>query len=128
MSTLISDLSSPARRAGLVSLGLGAAALVGCVVAPYPVRGGRGPAQQDPGYDEGPVVMVGPPAQIHEIPGSPPAAGYLWIGGYWNWVGGRHAWVRGHWSPPRAGKFWAPHRWARHGPGWRMAPGGWRRR
>lgn len=124
----MSDLSDPARRAGLLSVALGAAALAGCVVAPYPVRGGRGPVQQDPGYDDGPVVMVEPPPQQYENPGVAPALGYLWIAGYWNWVGSRHAWVRGHWALPRVGWFWTPHRWARHGRGWRMAPGGWRRR
>ena len=122
----MSDVSNPSRRAGLVLLALGAAALAGCVVAPYPVRVGRGPVQPDPGHD-GPVVMVEPPPPYHEVAASPPAVGYVWIGGYWNWVGGRHAWVRGYWAPPRPGWAWAPHRWARRGPGWRLEPGHWRR-
>ncbi|WP_297753462.1 hypothetical protein [Hydrogenophaga sp.] len=25
----------------------------------------------------------------------------MWIGGYWNWVAGRHMWVGGHWEAPR---------------------------
>jgi hypothetical protein len=26
-----------------------------------------------------------------------PGPGYIWIGGYWSWTGGRHVWSRGHW-------------------------------
>jgi hypothetical protein len=119
-------LPNPSRRASLLALttlSLSALALSGCVVVPYPSR--RVPVVvQEPVYD-GPVVMVEPPPVIVEAPVAAPAAGYVWIGGYWNWVGARHIWVRGYWAPPRVGWAWAPHRWVRVGGGWRMAPGRW---
>jgi hypothetical protein len=122
----MAEVSNPVRRAGLVLVSLGALSLAACVVAPYPVRRGRGPVQPDPD-DDGPVVDVEPPPPLYEAPVPPPAVGYVWIGGYWNWVGARHVWVRGYWAPPRVGLVWVPHRWVRYGRGWRMTPGSWRR-
>jgi hypothetical protein len=90
--------------------------LGGCVV--YPARVGYA----------GDVVVAAPPAPIVEAYGVPPAPGYVWIGGYWNWVGGRHVWVGGHWEAPRPGHVWVAHTWVREGGGWRMAPGHWERR
>ena len=53
--------------------------LGGCVVAPAP------------GYYGGVVAVAPPPPQV-EVIGVAPTPGYVWIGGYWNWVGGRHVW------------------------------------
>jgi hypothetical protein len=89
--------------------------LAGCVVAPVPVGG--------PYYGE--PVMVAPPSPRVEYVGPPPVAGYLWIGGYWNWVGRRHEWVPGYWSAPRPGFVWVPHRWEREGDHWRQHGGRW---
>jgi hypothetical protein len=90
------------------------AALVGCVVAP---------AQPYYGSD---VVYAAPPAPYAEYIGPPPVVGYVWINGYWNWVGSRHVWVGGHWTaPPQPGYRWVPHRWQQDGRGWRMHPGHW---
>lgn len=106
-----------ARRALAVTcLALGAG-LSGCVVAPYPSRGDEG----------GPVVMVEPPPVRIERPGPPPAVGYLWIDGFWNWSGGRHVWMPGHWEPRRAGERWEPHRWERSHRGWEPRGGRWYR-
>lgn len=79
------------------------------------------------GYYGGGPVTVAPPDPQYETIGVAPAPGYIWIGGFWNWVGHRHVWVGGHWAPQRYGHQWVPHRWYRHGPGWRAAPGHWRR-
>jgi hypothetical protein len=77
-------------------------------------------------YYVGPEVAVAPPAPVVETYGVAPVAGYVWLGGYWNWVGGRYAWVRGHWAAPRPGYHWAPGVWARGpGGGWRMTGGAW---
>lgn len=65
------------RRGGAFKDLSAALPLAGCVVAPYPVRGGRGPVQHDPSYDDGPVLMVEPPPQPYEHPGPPPVLGYL---------------------------------------------------
>jgi WXXGXW repeat (2 copies) len=88
-------------------------ALCGCVVVP------------DQGHYVGGVVMVAPPAPRVEVVGVAPNPGYVWIGGYWNWVGGRHVWVPGRWDRGRAGYHWESHAWVREGDGWRMRPGHW---
>lgn len=76
----------------------------------------------------GPTVAIAPPAPIVETYGVAPAPGYIWMGGYWNWVGGRHVWVGGHWAAPRPGYRWEAHRWE-HGPdGWHLHEGRWVRR
>jgi hypothetical protein len=88
--------------------------LTGCVV----------PDQRH--YADG-VVMVAPPPPQAEVSGDPPQAGFVWIAGYWNWVGGRHVWVAGHWQPGRAGYHWVAHTWVRQGDGWRLKAGHWER-
>jgi hypothetical protein len=90
-------------------------ALPGCVVVP------------DQGHHAGGVVMVAPPAPRVEVIGTAPYSGYVWVGGYWNWVGGRHVWVAGHWAAGRHGYHWVDHSWVRAGDGWRMRPGHWER-
>lgn len=100
----------------VAALCLAGTLLSGCVVAPvapYPYRGA--------------VVAVAPPPPQAEVYGPPPAVGYVWIGGFWNWLGGRHVWVGGHWEAPRPGYRWAPHRWEPVAGGWRMNPGHWDR-
>ncbi len=106
----------------LVSLTL-AVAIAGCVVVP------------DQRHYPGGVVMVAPPPPRVEVIGVAPTPGYVWIGGYWNWVGDRHEWVAGHWAAPRAGYHWVPHALgARRRRSWRMRPArrwvrpGWRPR
>jgi hypothetical protein len=90
-------------------------ALSACVVAP------------DQGHYVGGVVMVAPPAPRVEVAGVAPYAGYVWVSGYWDWVGGRHVWVAGRWVPPKRGHHWVDYAWVRAGDGWRMHPGHWER-
>src|ERR1700689_5601547 len=71
---------------------LSGALLGGCIVAPAPGY-----------YGGGAVVTVAPPAPQVEVVGVAPTPGYVWFGGYWNWVGGPHVWVGGHWGPGRPG-------------------------
>ena len=72
-----------------IGLGISAALLLGgCVVAPVPASG--------PYYGE--PVVVAPPRV--EYPGPPPAVGYVWIGGDWNWYQGRRVWSPGRWEAP----------------------------
>lgn len=103
----------------------------GCVVVP--ARGGYyggapGGAQAEGGYYSGGPVAVAPPPMHAEVITVAPGPAYIWIGGFWNWVGHRHAWVGGRWEQQRPGHHWVPHQWHRDGPGWRAAPGHWRRR
>jgi len=85
-----------------------AAALSGCIVAPAPG-----------------VVAYAPPAPQVEVYGAAPYPGYVWIGGYWGWAGGRYVWTGGHWAAGRPGYHWAPHHWVAYRGGWRMVPGRW---
>src|ERR1700684_3948154 len=101
--------------------GVGAVLLAGALVAG---GCGGGPA---PGYYGGAVVTVAPPAPQVEVVGVAPTPGYVWFGGYWNWVGGQHVWGGGHWGPGRPGYRWVPHAWVRAGGGWRMSEGHWAR-
>ncbi|MBP8272563.1 MAG: YXWGXW repeat-containing protein [Sphaerotilus sp.] len=110
-------VNAPIRRAlAAWALVLGSG-LSGCVVAPYPHHDG----QEDRG-----VVVEPPPVRI-ERSGPPPAVGYFWIDGYWNWSRGRHVWMPGHWAPRRDGHRWEPHRWERGRRGWESRGGQWHR-
>ena len=93
-----------------------AALLGGCVVVPAPGY-----------YYGGGVGAVAPPPDQVEVVGVAPMPGYVWFGGYLNWVGGRHVLAPGYWGPGRAGYHWVPHTWVRAGGGWRMARGHWAR-
>ena len=92
-----------------------AVAAAGCVVVPDQRH-----------YVDG-VVMVSPPAPREEVIGPAPVPGYVWLSGYWNWVGDRHEWVPGHWAAPRPGRHWVAPLWVRQGDGWRLKPGHWQR-
>lgn len=97
------------------------------------------PSSPGPGRPVGPATVVPAPiARVEyvgaapspprfEQPGTPPVAGQIWIGGYWNWVGGRHEWVSGHWESPRPGHYWVPYRWQQRGQQWSLHGGYWQR-
>jgi hypothetical protein len=102
-------------KAVLAALILASVALDGCVVTARPAYYGD-------------TVMVAPPPPQEEVIGVAPAPGYIWFGGYWGWVGGRHVWVAGHWGAGRPGYAWVPHHWVAAGGGWRMVQGHWERR
>ena len=55
--------------------------------------------EEDYGYYTRDTVIVTPPPRV-EYRGRPPVSSYIWIDGYWNWVGHRHDWVPGYWAPP----------------------------
>lgn len=111
--------------AGLLMLG-------GCVVYPadqYYAAPGYGYGTYGAYGAQGPVVVAptAPPPVVVETYGVAPAPGYLWIGGYWGWSGGRHHWTPGRWEAPRPGYRWAPRRWERSGNGWQQHGGRWER-
>jgi hypothetical protein len=73
------------------------------------------------------VVREAPPPLRVERYGRAPAAGMVWVSGYWSYRGHSYVWVGGQWSrPPRAGAHWEPHRWEHDRDGYHMRPGGWR--
>jgi len=136
-----------------VGTAAGALLLAGCVVSPAPYYNtgnpdygaapGYGPA---PGYGAAPGYGYGapadysaydgapvyapsaPPAPVAEVQPALPFTGAIWIGGFWNWSGGRYAWVPGRYERPRAGYSWEPRRWTKGSGGRWQLNGGWRRR
>jgi hypothetical protein len=81
-----------------------------------------------PGFARvGVVVGLAPPAPVVEVAPAPPAPGYVWQPGYWNWNGVQYVWVPGVYVvPPYAHAVWVPGSWVRHGGGWVWGPGHWR--
>jgi hypothetical protein len=100
-----------------------AATLTACVVAPAPMVADPYGYQGAPGAVYAPVA---PPAPYYEVQPALPFAGAIWIGGFWNWAGGRHVWVPGHYERPRPGYRWSPQRWERSPRGgWNLQGGIW---
>lgn len=52
-----------------------------------------------------------PPPRVLAVVPAAPAAGFVWVGGYWYPVGKHYKWHEGYWTrPPYAGARWvAPH-------------------
>lgn len=100
-------------KLGCAALLMTALALGGCIVEPARY-----------GYASE-VVVAAPPAPVVETYGVAPGPGFFWMGGYWNWVGGRHVWVGGHWAEGRPGYRWEPHAWVHVNGGWRLREGHW---
>lgn len=68
-----------------------------------------------------------PPAPV-EVVSLPPGPTYVWVGGYYDYYGGRYVWRRGYWGrPPRPGVRFFPPRYVRgHNNGYVVIQGGWR--
>jgi len=81
-------------------------------------------------YAEGGELVAdqAPPPPQEEVVTVAPAAGLVWVGGYWGWYGGRYVWVSGGWhQPPRAGSVWVAGYWtARPSGGHVWVRGRWR--
>jgi hypothetical protein len=73
------------------------------------------------------VVQTAPPPVIIEA-APVPRPGFVWVVGYWGWMGSRHMWMPGHWIVDRPGYVWVGNSWAHRGPGWRFESGHWGRR
>ena len=112
-------------RLACLPLAAVALTLAGCVVAPLE-------EPYYPAYDRGTahstVIYTAPPAPPVEYQGWPPASGYVWIDGYWNWGGARYAWIPGRWVEPRPSQVWVPRVWQRDGERWRPQGGHWEQR
>lgn len=102
----------------LLAISLLTIGLAGCVVAVDPPHR----------YYVGEPVAVAPPPPQVEVYGTAPGPGFVWLGGFWRWEGGRHEWVRGHWERGRPGERWVPHRWVHERDGWHLSEGHWARR
>lgn len=57
------------------------------------------------------VTVAPPPLPVYIQPPIP-AAGYVWVPGYWAWAPGGYYWVPGTWVlPPAIGVLWTPGWW-----------------
>lgn len=98
-----------------LALLLAAILLGGCTVLP-------------PAHDYDPTLAVtvhAPPPPLVEYRGQPPAFGYVWLEGYWNWAGIRYDWVPGRWVNPPPGRIWVPRVWRHDGDRWHSHGGHW---
>ncbi len=89
---------------------------------------GRYPDGSYPSAGGGVYADTPPPQAQYEVVPALPYLGAVWIAGFWNWHGGRHAWVPGRWTRPQHGhhRGWAPHRWVPTPRGWHLQGGHWR--
>lgn len=72
------------------------------------------------------VIGTPPPPPRYEIV-PPPRIGYIWVPGYWDWDGRRHAWAAGHWEQSRSGYLYDRPQWREGRNGWELRRGGWHR-
>jgi hypothetical protein len=76
-------------------------------------------------------VYIGgaPPPYRYEVPPPRPAPDYVWVGGNWNYAGGRYVWAPGVWRrPPHAGASWEHPHYDHYREGWAYHEGHWGRR
>ena len=75
------------------------------------------------------AVRVGPPAPaVYRPVGVAPGPGFVWIDGYYDWVGNGWVWRPGRWArPPHPGYVWRKPRYERRRNGYRVHPGHWAR-
>ena len=71
-------------------------------------------------------VDIAPPALPVYVQPPCPAAGYLWVPGYWAWADDGYYWVPGVWVlAPRPGLLWTPGYWGWGGSAYLWHPGYW---
>lgn len=79
------------------------------------------------GVHMGLYVRTPPPPLRVEVYGAPPAAGYMWLPGYWGYSGGAYVWMPGRWArPPRGRMRWEEGRWEHRGDRYFWHDGRWR--
>ena len=76
-----------------------------------------------PGSAQYVYVQVGPPAPVYETVPVSPGPGYVWVGGYYTYSGGRYVWRHGYyahhaghwcagaWHHNHHGYYWSEGRW-----------------
>lgn len=71
-------------------------------------------------------VDARPPAPYLEVVTAAPGPNYVWVNGYWTWIGNRYVWMRGHWAPrPGPGYVWVNNGWTHVNGRYRFVPGRW---
>src|SRR5437764_11313400 len=76
------------------------------------------PVMSDAAVMIGVSVNIAPPALPVYVQPPCPAAGYIWIPGYWAWADDGYYWVPGTWAlAPTVRFLWTPGTW-----GWERGP------
>ena len=97
------------------------AVLLGTVLASF-IMVGCGARVRAYGY-----VTAPPPPPRVEVYSVAPGSGFVWIGGFWHWVGSEYVWSPGRWvRPPRRRAVWAPGYWEHGRDRYRWHEGHWR--
>lgn len=97
------------------------------IVATLVAGAAAAPAFAGVGINIGIGIPIPPPAVVYEPVPPPPAAGYVWVPGYWTWHIDRYVWIRGRHVFGRPGYAWAPDHWEQHGDRWHRVRGSWER-
>jgi hypothetical protein len=95
----------------------------GEVYADHPVVDRNGRPLGGGGSAPSPYPMSPPPPVQVENPGM--RAGYVWVGGYYQWNSGAYAWTPGHWERERASMEWSPGHWDLQGDHYVWIEGQW---
>lgn len=66
-----------------------------------------------------------PPARVEVVPEA--RRGYVWVPGFWDLRGNRHAWRAGHWERQRRGFSYVEPRWIERDNRWQLERGRWAR-
>ena len=67
------------------------------------------------------------PADVSYARPVSPGAGYLWIGGEWEWSGGNYRWNEGSWQQSREGRSYKSGYWQNDKRGYKWQKGGWQK-
>jgi hypothetical protein len=117
MNRKLRNLVAPSLLATLAVGGIS-----GCVVREEPAPTVAVAQTPPPDPTPAPAVVVdqpAPPPEVVEVQPPMPGPGFVWIGGYHRWYGGRYVWTHGYWGHPPYGY----HRW--YGGHWNRGPRGY---
>jgi hypothetical protein len=73
-----------------------------------------------------PVLTSVPPPSGQWEGKPPPADGYVWSQGYYEWKSDRYAWKPGEWVPAKPGMEYRQRQWVQRSDGkWQLSGGDW---
>jgi hypothetical protein len=73
-------------------------------------------------------VAQEPPAPLDEVKSPAPALGYIWVAGFWDYIGGHHVWRAGRWVEGKAGYEYVRARYEWNGQTWQFHIPHWKKR
>ena len=112
---------------------LGLACVTAVALAAAPAAEAASPRKSDKpavaakkAKEAGPIVTsVAPPSGQWEGK-PPPAEGYIWSAGFYNWTGERYEWKAGEWVLDKPGMDYRQHQWVQRPDGkWQLTGGNW---